>query len=78
MRARSLFDKGADFILPRASLQRPGEAVQAARIRLPVQRPHVKALDKILLALEAGEHKQVAVKVIDDRGIESLKIVEVK
>jgi adenine-specific DNA-methyltransferase len=27
---------------------------------------------------EPGEFKRVAVKVIDDRGIESLKIVEVK
>jgi adenine-specific DNA-methyltransferase len=32
----------------------------------------------VSLAFEAGEHKQIAVKVIDDRGIESLKIVEVK
>lgn len=30
------------------------------------------------LPFEAGEYKRVAVKVIDDRGIESLKIVEVK
>jgi adenine-specific DNA-methyltransferase len=32
----------------------------------------------VSLPFEAGEHKQIAVKVIDDRGIESLKIVEVK
>jgi adenine-specific DNA-methyltransferase len=30
------------------------------------------------LPFEAGEYKRVAVKVIDDRGIESLKVVEVK
>jgi adenine-specific DNA-methyltransferase len=30
------------------------------------------------LPFEAGDYKRVAVKVIDDRGIESLKIVEVK
>lgn len=28
------------------------------------------------LPFEAGAHKRAAVKIIDDRGIESLKIVE--
>ena len=32
----------------------------------------------VSLPFEAGEHKTIAVKVIDDRGIESLKVVEVK
>jgi adenine-specific DNA-methyltransferase len=32
----------------------------------------------ISLPFEAGPHKRVAVKVIDDRGIESLKVVDVK
>jgi adenine-specific DNA-methyltransferase len=32
----------------------------------------------VSLPFEAGEHKRIAVKVIDDRGIESLKIVGVK
>ncbi len=32
----------------------------------------------ISLPFDAGEYKRIAVKVIDDRGIESLKIVEVK
>ncbi len=31
----------------------------------------------ISLPFEPGDHKRVAVKIIDDRGIESLKIVEV-
>jgi len=30
------------------------------------------------LPFEPGPHKRIAVKVIDDRGIESLKVVEVK
>jgi adenine-specific DNA-methyltransferase len=30
----------------------------------------------VSLPFEAGEHKMIAVKVIDDRGIESLKVVE--
>jgi len=32
----------------------------------------------VSVPFEAGEHKRAAVKVIDDRGIESLKIVEIK
>ena len=31
----------------------------------------------VSLPFEIGDHKRVAVKIIDDRGIESLKIVEV-
>ena len=30
------------------------------------------------LPFEAGEHKRAAVKIIDDRGIESLKIVKLE
>ena len=30
---------------------------------------------KVSLPFEAGEHKRIAVKVIDDRGIESLKVM---
>jgi adenine-specific DNA-methyltransferase len=32
----------------------------------------------VSLPFEPGEHKRIAVKIIDDRGIESLKIVEVQ
>jgi adenine-specific DNA-methyltransferase len=32
----------------------------------------------VSLPFETGEYKRIAVKVIDDRGIESLKVVEVK
>ena len=32
----------------------------------------------VALPFEAGEHGPVAVKIIDDRGIESLKIVELQ
>ncbi len=30
----------------------------------------------VSLPFEAGEHRRIAVKIVDDRGIESLKIVE--
>jgi adenine-specific DNA-methyltransferase len=32
----------------------------------------------VSLPFEAGEHKRIAVKIVDDRGIESLKVVEVE
>jgi len=32
----------------------------------------------VSLPFELGEHKRVGVKVIDDRGIESLKIVDIR
>ena len=32
----------------------------------------------VSLPFEPGPHKRVAIKLIDDRGIESLKVVEVK
>lgn len=32
----------------------------------------------ISLPFEPGKHKRVAIKVIDDRGIESLKVVDIK
>ncbi|MER3467029.1 MAG: site-specific DNA-methyltransferase, partial [Armatimonadota bacterium] len=31
----------------------------------------------VSLPFEAGEHKRIAVKIVDDRGIESLKVLEV-
>ena len=31
----------------------------------------------VSLPFEAGEHRRAAVKIVDDRGIESLKIVEI-
>ena len=32
----------------------------------------------VSLPFEPGEHRRAAVKIVDDRGIESLKIVEVQ
>ena len=34
--------------------------------------------DTVSLPFEPGKHKRVAVKIVDDRGIESLKIIEVE
>ena len=31
----------------------------------------------VSLPFEPGEHKRIAVKIVDDRGIESLKVIEV-
>ena len=35
-------------------------------------------LGTVSLPFEAGEHKRAAVKIIDDRGIESLKVIELE
>jgi hypothetical protein len=32
----------------------------------------------VSLPFEPGEHNRIAVKIVDDRGIESLKVLEVK
>jgi adenine-specific DNA-methyltransferase len=32
----------------------------------------------VSLPFAAGEHKRIAVKIVDDRGIESLKVMEVE
>jgi len=32
----------------------------------------------VSLPFEPGEHKRIAVKIVDDRGIESLKLIEVE
>ncbi len=32
----------------------------------------------VSLPFEAGEHRRVAVKIVDDRGIESLKVIGVE
>ena len=31
----------------------------------------------VSLSFEPGEHRRIAVKIVDDRGIESLKVLEV-
>lgn len=31
----------------------------------------------VSLPFESGKHKRIAVKIVDDRGIESLKVMEV-
>ncbi len=32
----------------------------------------------VSLPFTAGDHQRIAVKIVDDRGIESLKVMEVK
>jgi len=32
----------------------------------------------VSLPFEPGEHRRIAVKIVDDRGIESLKVLEVE
>jgi adenine-specific DNA-methyltransferase len=46
------------------------------RVELDDQRRHIRNFHGSMpLPFEAGENKKVAVKIVDDRGIESLKII---
>jgi len=38
----------------------------------------MKGMDSYGLPFEPGEHRRIAVKIVDDRGIESLKGMEVE
>jgi adenine-specific DNA-methyltransferase len=56
-----------------------GWARLARNLKAEIDPDLIKAYRKtVSLPFESGDYKRIAVKVIDDRGIESLKIVEVK
>ena len=38
----------------------------------------IKLPGHVSLPFEPGEHRRIAVKIVDDRGIESLKVMEVR
>jgi adenine-specific DNA-methyltransferase len=56
-----------------------GWARLARNLKAEVDEERIEAYrGTVSLPFEAGVHKRVAVKIVDDRGIESLKVVEVK
>ena len=56
-----------------------GWAKLARNLRAEIDETLIEAYrGTVSLPFEAGEHGRAAVKIVDDRGIESLKIVEVK
>jgi adenine-specific DNA-methyltransferase len=73
---RSLYPRQVFF--PMAA-EDEGWAKLARNLKAEIDPDLIGAYRKtISLPFEPGDHKRIAVKVIDDRGIESLKVVEVK
>ena len=73
---RSLFPRQAFFPMAGA---KDGWAKLARNLRAEIDETLIEAYrGTVSLPFEAGEHRRAAVKIVDDRGIESLKIVEVK
>jgi adenine-specific DNA-methyltransferase len=73
---RSLYPRQVFF--PMAS-EDEGWAKLARNLRAEIDPDLIEGYRKtISLPFEPGDHERIAVKLIDDRGIESLKVVEVK
>ena len=71
---RSLFPRQVFF--PMAS-KKEGWARLAGNLKTAIDEDLIEAYrGTISLPFEAGEHKRAAVKIVDDRGIESLRIAE--
>jgi hypothetical protein len=55
-----------------------GWARLAKNLKAEIDEERIEAYrGTVSLPFEPGEHKRIAVKIVDDRGIESLKVVEV-
>ena len=71
---RSLFPRQIFFI---ADVMRDGLLVLAKNLKAEIDPTLIKAyFGTTSLPFNAGEHQRAAVKIIDDRGIESFKIIE--
>jgi adenine-specific DNA-methyltransferase len=59
--------------------EKEGWARLARNLKAEIDQDLIEAYrGTVSLPFEAGEHKRIAVKIVDDRGIESLKVVEVE
>ena len=73
---RSLFPRQVFF--PMAG-EKDAWARLARNLKAEIDEERIEAYRGIVsLPFELGEHRKVAVKIVDDRGIESLKIIEVE
>lgn len=73
---RSLFPKQVFF--PMAG-ENEGWSRLAKNLRAEIDETLIEAYrGTVSLPFEAGDNRRIAVKIVDDRGIESLKIVEVE
>ena len=71
---RSLYPRQVFF--PMAG-QRDGWARLARNLKAEIDEDLIEAYrSTVSLPFEAGEHRRVAVKIVDDRGIESLRVME--
>ena len=72
---RSLYLSQVFFPMARA---KDGWARSARNLKAEIDEELIEAYrGTVSLPFEPGDHKRVAVKIIDDGGIESLKLVEV-
>jgi adenine-specific DNA-methyltransferase len=73
---RSLYPRQVFF--PMAG-EKEGWAKLAKSLKAEIDEELIEAYrGTVSLPFAAGEHKRIAVKIIDDRGIESLKVVELE
>jgi len=73
---RSLYPRQVFF--PMAG-ENEGWAKLARNLKAEIDEDRIEAYrGTVSLPFELGEHKRIAVKIVDDRGIESLKILEVE
>ena len=71
---RSLFPRQVFFPMPS---KKDGWAKLARNLKSAVDEDLIEAYrDTVSLQFEVGEHSRIAVKIVDDRGVESMKIVE--
>ena len=72
---RSLFPRQVFFPMAGSN---DGWAKLARNLKAEIDENRIEAYrGTVSLPFEAGEHKRIAVKIVDDRGIESLKIAEI-
>ena len=70
---RSLFPRQVFFI---ADVMKEGLKTLAENLRTEIDEELIQAyLGTVSLPFEAGKHRRAAVKIIDDRGIESIRII---
>ena len=73
---RSLFPRQVFFPMTDA---KDGWAKLARNLKAEIDEDLIEAYrGTVSLPFESGEHRRIAVKIIDDRGIESLRIVEIE
>jgi len=73
---RSLFPKQVFFSM---SGKKDGWSRLAKNLRAEIDEDLIEAYrGTVSLPFEIGDNKRIAVKIVDDRGVESLKITEVE